>query len=309
MINEYNHDQFIKDSTTIHRNCHILKRDMIRYLARNRCIKQFAVMAMLMLTPSTFAGTINPWRQLSNGLELASFRVNSDSAAVDSTITVLRINPAKYELKLLSRSGTGEPNNLTAKEWCEKYNLIAAINAGMFASDFVTHVGYMKSDTHVNSKHINSYQSVAAFNPIRVGEPAFRIFDLDADSMSSIIQNYKCLVQNLRLIKRPGNNQWAQQDKRWNEAALGEDSLGRIMFIYCRTAYSMHDLNKLLLSLPLQLVAAQHLEGGPEAQLYLHCDNNESELIGSYETGFNPNDDNSLAWPIPNILGIVPKSH
>ena len=27
--------------------------------------------------------------------------------------------------------------------------------------------------------------------------------------------------------------------------------------------------------------------------------------VGSYETGFNENDDNNSAWLIPNVIGIV----
>jgi hypothetical protein len=52
------------------------------------------------------------------------------------------------------------------------------------------------------------------------------------------------------------------------------------------------------------LVAAQHLEGGPEAQLYLHVGGTEIEMFGSYETSFKENDDNTAPWPVPNVLGV-----
>ncbi len=70
----------------------------------------------------------------------------------------------------------------------------------------------------------------------------------------------------------------------------------------------MHDLNQELLSAGIGLVAAQHLEGGPEAQLYLHVGKVEFEMFGSYETSFREDDRNSAPWPIPNILGIRPRS-
>ncbi|HEY6946849.1 MAG TPA: hypothetical protein VI431_17050, partial [Candidatus Acidoferrum sp.] len=56
------------------------------------------------------------------------------------------------------------------------------------------------------------------------------------------------------------------------------------------------------------LVAAQHLEGGPEAQLYVHVGATELEMVGSYETAFTENDANSAAWPVPNILGVRPRT-
>jgi hypothetical protein len=69
----------------------------------------------------------------------------------------------------------------------------------------------------------------------------------------------------------------------------------------------MRELNYELLKSDIGLVAAQHLEGGPEVQLYLHVGKVEQELIGSFETCFNEDDDNVVAWPIPNVLGIRPK--
>jgi endonuclease YncB( thermonuclease family) len=83
-----------------------------------------------------------------------------------------------------------------------------------------------------------------------------------------------------------------------------KDSSGRILFIFSRTPFSMHDFNRELLSAGIGLVAAQHLEGGPEAQLYLHVGKAEQEMFGSFETSFHPNDANPAPWPIPNVLGV-----
>ena len=66
----------------------------------------------------------------------------------------------------------------------------------------------------------------------------------------------------------------------------------------------MHDLNREILSLGIGVVCVQHLEGGPEAQVYIGLPGFELEMVGSYETGFNPNDDNDTAWPIPNVIGV-----
>jgi len=70
----------------------------------------------------------------------------------------------------------------------------------------------------------------------------------------------------LRLIKKPGINVWQQQDREWSEAAIGEDKEGRILLIFSRSSFSMYDFNKELLQSGIGIVAAQHLEGGPEAQ-------------------------------------------
>jgi hypothetical protein len=153
--------------------------------------------------------------------------------------------------------------------------------------------------------------SVAAFDPKKgKGLPQFRIFDLDDPNvtMGNIRRNFASVVQNLRLIKRPGENRWPRQDKMWSEAALGEDSAGRILFIFTRSPFTMHDFNLELLSLGIGLVAAQHLEGGSEAQLYLRIGNVRHEMFGSYETSFKENDDNTASWRIPNVLGTRPRA-
>jgi exopolysaccharide biosynthesis protein len=245
----------------------------------------------------------NPWQEVDKGIELAYFKSQADLKATD--ITILRIDPALWDVKLITRDQTAERFNLTAKEWCSKKNLVAAINAGMFLQDYITHVGYLKAKDSLHCETVNQYKSVAAFDPLLPDQPLFRMFDLDECGLDSINQLYASAVQNLRLIKRSGENRWQQQEKKWSEAALGEDADGRILFILCRSPYSMYDFNETLLSLPINIVCAQHLEGGPEAQLYLKHDKTEIDLCGSYESGFTENDDNLSAWPIPNIIGIT----
>ena len=253
----------------------------------------------------------NPkWQQLAPGIELRFLKAGKPSSIGDSRIAVLRIDPALWDLELIGVSQNGEPAGHTAREWCEKYNLAAAINAGMFDRDGKTHTGYARFQEQVNSSRVNDYQSVAAFDPRDPKNPApFRIFDLDAPgtTLPAILKDYASAVQNLRLIKRPNSNQWSEQNKKWSEAALGEDDAGRILFIFSRSPFSMHDLNQELLSAGIGLVAAQHLEGGPEAQLYLHVGKVEFEMFGSYETSFKEDDGNSAPWPVPNVIGIRPR--
>jgi len=250
------------------------------------------------------------WKTAAPGLDYKYVPAKTPSSVGDSRIFILRVDPNLWQLEAVGITQTGETSGHTARDWSQRHKFSAAINAGMFATDFKTHLGYMGSAAHVNNGHVNSYQSVAALDPRDSHPPPFRIFDLDAPGVrfADIQKDYASALQNLRLIKKPGTNQWSQQDRQWSEAALGEDDSGHILFIYSRSPFSMHDLNNELLAAGIAIVAAQHLEGGPEAQLYLHVGSLEMEMYGSYETSFRENDSNSAAWPVPNILGLRPRT-
>ncbi|MEM7010850.1 MAG: phosphodiester glycosidase family protein [Verrucomicrobiota bacterium] len=240
------------------------------------------------------------WNSLADGLELGQFELSQKSATGDSTIRILRVDPTHFELRVLCASELGH-GSLTASEWRERYDLVAVTNAGMFDVDHSSHVGYLRNGDHVNQPKTHpDYSSVAAF------DPGFRIFDTDeVDFETEIAPKFDVVIQNLRLIKRPGENRWSRQPKEWSEAALGEDANGNALFIFCRSPYSMHDLNLQLLDLPIDLVAAQHLEGGPEASLEIVIDDFSLSLMGSFETDFNENDANREFWPIPNVIGLA----
>ena len=281
---------------------------MLSNLRRNGSL----LLAILSLGLSSLllARAPSDWKTLAPGMDLKYVTAKNPSPVGDSRIVILRMDPNLWQLEDVGISQTGESAGHTARQWSQSHSFSAAINAGMFVSDYKTHLGYMRSATHVNNNHSNAYQSVAAFEPRDSQSlPRFRIFDLDAQGIhfQDILKDYTSVVQNLRLVKRSGLNQWSQQNRKWSEAALGEDDAGRILFIYSRSPFSMHDLNSELLAAGIGLVAAQHLEGGPEAQLYVHVGAVALEICGSYETAFSENDANSSAWPVPNILGVRPR--
>ncbi len=85
-----------------------------------------------------------------------------------------------------------------------------------------------------------------------------------------------------------------KQNKRWSEIAIGQDINDNIVVIYCSSILSMFELNEILISLPIQLQVAQHLEGNSLAQLYLNTN--------QYEINY----DNNLY--VPNLLGVRSKS-
>ena len=270
-----------------------------------RNIKYWIFIFFAIGTVSNLVGQDLKWKMIDNGLYIGEFESSQKSIVGDSKITIIKINPHFFSFKLLC-AGELNHSNLTAKEWCQKYNLIGAINAGMFKMDHISNVGYMKNYNYLNNPTVNStYFSVAAFNPIdSTLTTRFHIFDIDNSDIKYLINNFNIVIQNLRLIKRPSLSRWSQQRKKWSEAALGQDKRGNALFIFSRSPYSMHDLIIILKELPIEIDCAQHLEGGPEASLFLSYKNFTIEKFGSYESDFSENDDNNSYWPIPNIIGF-----
>ena len=277
--------------------------------SRHRRVWWCWVLVWLVLASVVAAEDGAGWRRLAPGLDLGRFVREKSDASAEIHIVVVRVDPALWDLRLGLASENDDIEGLSAREWCQRQGFVAAINAGMFATDYVTHIGYLQHRNHVNNPRLSRYQSMAAFCPLEGGMPRFRIFDMDAPvfSMQAIKQSYNCVVQNLRLIKRPGQNRWAPQAKAWIEAALGEDQQGRALLILSRTAHSMYELNQALLELPLDIACAQHLEGGPEAQLFVGIGDFRLEIVGGYENRFTEGTTLNAAWPLPNVIGIVPR--
>jgi len=239
------------------------------------------------------------WKRVDNGLFL--------SELYSPQITLVKIDPYYYSFKLLCAS---ENNNLrmTAKKWCQRHNLVSAINAGMFQADGIRNVGYMKNFNHINSPRLNTrHKAVLAFNPADATVPEIQIIDLKCQDFERLRDKYQTLIQGIRMISCSQENVWEKQDKRWTIAAFGTDKAKNGLFIFTETHLSVHDFANILLSLPISLYNAMYLEGGPEATLYFSANGVELEKIGTYETGLEENQFTKSARSIPNVIGFVKK--
>lgn len=217
---------------------------------------------------------------------------------------VVRVDPEKARLRPLSVSQIGGDLR-TARQWRDEFKFVAVINAGMYEQDFSTHTGFYRLGKHVNSGNwVKNYQSVLVLGPAKEDLSSASILDAAPGDGPAAFRQFETVSQNLRLIRSPGVGVWKQGKKRWSEAAVALDSKGRLLLLFSRTPFSMHDFNAKLLALPLGIIRAMHVEGGPEASLSVRGGGVELDLSGSFETGFNEDDDNQRQWPLPNILGV-----
>jgi hypothetical protein len=270
--------------------------------ARTTGVVRAVVVCALFFAAAGTAAADRAWTTLGDGLELGRFPL-AGQGSPPATVHVLRVDPRRWELTLHGLPSGGS-TGYTAREWSRREGLVAAINAGLYQEDYRTHSGYMRADGTIYSRGTNGYLSAAAFDPLNPQDPPFRLFDLDDDPLEAVIGRYRRVVQNLRMVKRPGENRWSSQERRWSEAALGEDREGRALLIFCGAPLPLDRLIDAVLALPLGLVAAQHLEGGTQAQLFVAAGGQTVELVGGHEGVFPAPEPNRPAWPIPNVIGV-----
>jgi hypothetical protein len=264
------------------------------------CVAAVCVWVALVAIPAEAAG----WRLLLPGVEYDAIAHPSLRGA-DPRLHLVRIDPARAELRaLFSSQLDGRPR--TARRWCEDFDLAVAINLGMYQTDLVSNVGYARNGDHINSgRWASKYKSALAFSPLRDGIPKAALFDVETSQERAPLDDYLTVIQNLRLIGAPGRNVWSRQDERWSEAAIAMDREGRILFVFSRFAQPMWNFNEMLLSMPLGIVRAMHVEGGHQASLSIHVPGFDLDLAGTrFETGLIEDDASPAQWRVPNVVGV-----
>jgi uncharacterized protein YigE (DUF2233 family) len=245
------------------------------------------------------------WQKLADGLELGIFDSPQPAEIGDSKIRILRIDPARYELKLLNASVSKKGRPLSAKQWCRQNGLVAAINASMYQEDFKTSVSYMRTRTHVNNPRLREKDmAILAFDRLAAGVPRVKIIDRQCENFRLWKNKYGSLVQSIRMISCKGKNVWRQQPKKYSTVAIGVDEADRVLFIHVGSPYSTHDLINILKKLPIEIARAMYTEGGSQAQLYIKTGAHEYDFTGHSEIDFSNKANSLFSWPIPNAVGV-----
>lgn len=223
----------------------------------------------------------------------------------DRCVTIVRIDPTKLALEL--HTAQVEGGSRTAPAWAKDAKLAAVINASMYGEDRRS-VGMLVSGPVTNNGADNhKFGGFFAWDPVNAGAPPVVSagrdcagFDLDR-----LRKEYRSVVQNYRLLDCERKPIAWQDPKLFSAAVLGTDRHGNVVFIHARTPYSMTELAKILAEPELDLDTAMHVEGGPEASLWVAGAVAE---MGSFETGFLADDKNDTFWSIPNVIGVTRKS-
>ncbi len=219
-------------------------------------------------------------------------------------LTVVRVDLRRYRLTVLSSVRDGAPRPLDA--WVRDHRLSGGMNAGMFLPNRRPVATLVHDGTVISDRNPASYDGIigwdphGAFGPIGAGGRGC------AHDLAAMRQRFRSVVQGYRMmIDCEGRAVAWRNERRYSAAAFGADAQGRAVFVHARTPYRMRELNEMIAALGLGIRGLVYMEGGPEASLVVRDADRSVTEIGSWEDGFNPNDENRQLWDIPNVIGFV----
>lgn len=246
------------------------------------------------------------WMNLADGLDL-TLLTEPDEGQAPVEVTIVRMAPDRYEFSLHSVAWDGPPAR-TIGEWAESLNLTAAINAGMYLPDGKTSTGYMRRGEDLNNSRIASrYDGFFVSGPRRAGLPQAAVLDRSVDEWENLLPAYDVVAQNFRLFGPNGSQLWPQNGPVHAVAAVAQDEDGRILFLHCREAVSVHRFVSVLNAHPdLRLRAAIYVEGGGQAAMTLRLPGHSATWTGRNAASLLLGSDDA-ASPLPNIIGVRPR--
>ena len=114
-----------------------------------------SVPSFLLDLQQTLPGIIKVSGVSGAGPGIGVFESPQQSKVGDSRIRILRIDPERFGLRLMTASAPELNRSMTAREWCAAADLVAAINASMYQTDYKTSVSLMLPRMHVNNSRLS----------------------------------------------------------------------------------------------------------------------------------------------------------
>ena len=247
------------------------------------------------------------WKQLMIGFQYTEIEAPLKSVVNDSKLTILKIDPRKFEFSFLTASEHAN-HPWTADEWAMEFDQNIVFNAGMYKYNKTqSNKGYMRNYMHLNNPVKNTYyNALLAMHPKDPQKPPFEIIDTYQKEWETIASKYQSVCQGMRMIS--GEGEAMAFTKRPNQSCsmivAATDTIENLYIVFTRSPYTHRDMIGFLKGLPFGLRTTVYLEGGPETSLYINTGDTVIAKFGSYVSNSCNNDDNDHFRKIPNVIGI-----
>lgn len=252
-------------------------------------------------------GSAIPWKNLMEGLQMAELETPEKSVVNDSKISILKVDPQKFDFEFLTASEHGRQAR-TAPEWAQEFDQNIIVNAGMYRYNKTqSNKGYMKNYNHLNNPVKNNYyNALLAMHPKDPKKPPFEIIDTYQKNWEKIKNQYHSVCQGMRMINDKGEGMafTKRPDQSCSMILAATDAESNLYFIFTRSPYTHLNMISLLKALPINIRTTVYLEGGPETSFYVNTGDTVIAKFGSYVSNTCDNDDNDHFRKMPNVIGL-----
>lgn len=233
-----------------------------------------------------------------------------EKTVISNDIWVYKLDQNKIKFRAIGDTARLRPVNF----YVHQAEALGGINLNMWSDGFLPN-GYFKKDGQVINPKLINYNLFVVWD-----NDTLRIMDRTVESMDEIL-SYPNVSQNIRMITAEEDyskrNRWQVDQKKWSVATIATTTEGDVLYIHSRYPYTMHEFIDILLDEGafLNIYRMAYLEGGPESSILIDDGSKKSwqtsagsnQRMGSYETGFNENENVTHFWDIPWVLLIEKK--
>ncbi|MBD3217709.1 MAG: hypothetical protein GF310_05480 [candidate division Zixibacteria bacterium] len=242
----------------------------------------------------------------SEGMKLYRIPLTNPTDSLEYDFYILKIDPDYYEFDLLAAIEIDSVPR-TPSLWCSEFGYDLCFNAGMYAADEITPLGFCKSNGHILNSRINYHKAVLAFDPMNDSVPTVKIINRGCENLDSVENHYRSMVQSVRMLGCSGGNVWKQSNKRHSILAVATDSEGLVSVLFSQAPLSVYDFINNTNALDFGFDEMIYLEGSIPASLYVNTDDFRFSISGAAEDLWPLRISGSGLNRLPNVIAVRKK--
>ena len=201
------------------------------------------------------------WLPMQPGLEQRILHLYEESGVIRERVVLLRLEPAQFTFRVAYQPGA--PQSIPA--WQAETGALLVVNGGYFTEENAA-TGLIIVEGQASG---SSYGDFAGMLAIDERGPELRWL---SERPYTPEEPLLYALQSFPMLVRPdGTPAFPEEDgMRARRTAIGQDSNGRILFIFAPWgSLTLHDLSMFLTNSDLDLQIAFNLDGGPSTGMLL----------------------------------------
>lgn len=227
-----------------------------------------------------------------------------DDGRNPALVTLVRVDPTRYELRLLTAAAHGGPRG--ADRWLEDFGLAGVVNASMYLPNLRS-TGFMVDGARTNNGAVNPrFGGFFCFGAAHDSLPPVVVAGVDCPgfSLERLRRDYRVLVQDYRLLGCSGDPVEWNAGQVYPGVALAVDEAGWAVFVHTTTPFRMREFSRWLARPELRLVGAVFAEGGSDSSLLVRVGEAELREVGRPLPGLAGR---APFVAVPNVIGFAPR--